>query len=453
VTASPMNMGKTSTECSTACRVWLWVCIFAAFLVVHTPREALAALSGHLVAFAFNTFGAAQRVLGAESTAQWTVQQALVRAKGILFLISLITLFLPLVGSLRRAEFLWDPRKLTRRLILSTTVFLLLSLLINPFRLHIVHQQYSQMSVSPFDPAWGWYYRRLLMPAIAHFLGFEGEILYYIYSMILTLALIFCVAAYFEYEGIKIGLLQLLSISSSGFIIFNFMVAGWADPMMDILFLLLLFVADNEESRLAVLALSLATHEASAFVLVPMILFVLPRKQMLKYFGVILLYFGLYMLSYRLDALTLMKSQVVLDNKIGFDWAILYPWRTIGGWFLSYKLLWIVILFGIYKMVRTKEVHASLAAVSFALVAPALINVMAVDVYRHVAEGFCGFLICYKYLVQLGYGERLIAKTVMALNIAIPSIYVGTNAGFRFKPGLYLWLCNLVGLQGWLAKM
>jgi len=374
------------------------------------------------------------------------------RTKGIVFLASLIVLFIPVIRSLTRVGHLWETRKLVRRLVLSAFIFLFLCILIDPLRLSALHHHYSQMSISPFDVTRGWYYRRLLMPAIAYFLGFQGGIFYYIYSTALTYTLIFFLLAYFESESIQLNYLHLLSIATAGFVIFNFMVVGWAEPMMFILFLLLLFVADDDASRLSLVGLSLAAHEGSVFVLVPMILFWFPKKGKVKYFVAIALYFLLYAVSFRLDALMAVKSQFALDDKIGLDWAMLYPWRAIFGWFMPYKLLWILIAFAIYKMIRAREFRIALAVICFSIVAPALINLLAVDVYRHVAEGFCGLLISYTYLMKLGYGRKLFSNLIMALNIIIPSVYVGTNSGFRFKPGLYLWLCNLTGLHGWLAK-
>jgi hypothetical protein len=453
VTSLTTDMNKAPAEYSARCRASLWVAIFAAFLVVHTPRDKVVSLSESAVSFVFNTIGTAKTVFGSESAANRILQHVAVKLKYIVFLISLIILCRPIAGSLKRAEFLWDAGKLTRRLILSGTVFLCLTILVFPSRLTSMGYRLAMMSVAPFEAASGWHYRRLLMPAIAHFLGFDGQVLYYIYSATLNFSLIFCVVAYFEHEGIRINFLNLLSIASSGFIFFNFMAVGFADPLMFILFLLLLFAVDSHESRLAAVALSLTAHEGSVFILVPLILFLFPRRQMFKYLAVIALYFGLFMASYSLDATAAVKSQLVVDNRTGIDWVISYPWREIGGWFLSYKLLWVVIAFAVYKMIRARDLKSCATVVSICIVAPMLITVLAVDVYRLVAEGFCGLLISYTYLVRSGYGTRLIDKEVMAMNLVVPSLYVGTNNGFRFPPGLYSWLCKVVGLQSWLAKL
>jgi hypothetical protein len=451
-TLSMPGVGPGSILSSAAFRMLLWTSVFAAFMVVHLPKDTVAALCPPIASFLIGHFDVAAHALGDKSAAPANMESIALRLKGIIFLASLLILFLPVVKSLSRTGFLWEKRKLVRRLVLSAITFLLLCLLIDPLRLSALHQHYSQMSVSPFDAPRGWYYRRLLMPAIAHFLGFRGDVFYYLYSTVLTFGLIFFLLGYFESQQIKIRFLHLLSIATAGFIIFNFMVVGWSEPMMFVLFLLLLFIADSDDSRLSLVALSLATHEGSVLVLVPMILFCFPGKKKLKYLTVIALYFVLYVISFRLDALLLVKSQFSLDNKIGLDWVRLYPWRAAVGWLLSYKLLWIFVFWAIYRMMKAGEFRAASAVFSLSILAPALINILAVDVYRHVAEGFIGLLIAYTYLMKLGYGDRLFVKIIMALNILVPSVYIGTNSGFRFKPGLYLWFANLTGLHSWMAK-
>jgi hypothetical protein len=439
-------------EYSSALRIWLWLSIVGAFVVVHTPKDLIVALSGDITSFLLTTSQIGQRLSGDEFTANLTILQTVIRLKGIVFLISLLILSYPVMRSLRGAHILWERNKLLARLLRSAAVFGVLSVLIIPLPLGILHRHYSEMSISPFDAPRGWFYRRLLMPAVAHYLGFEGPVFYYVFSVIITFVLIFLVSCSIEHQNVRIRFCHLLSISTSAFIIFNFMTVGWADSMMDIVILLLLFVADSNEARLSLLALGLATHEATVFIFVPMILFLFPRKRWIEYFAVIALYFSLHLLSFQFDAFTLIKSQVAPDNRTGLDWLILYPWRGFAGWLLCYKLLWLVIGFGIYKMLKDKDTRCALAVVTFSVIVPAVINVMTVDVYRHVAEGFCGLLIAYVYLARSGYLEKLPFKCIMALNILMPSIYVGTNSGFRFKQGLYFWLCNLLGLQGWLAK-
>jgi hypothetical protein len=446
------NPSEGSNQYSRILMISLWISLCASFLVIHVPKDTISGLSQQIVPFLLAHLSVANSILGNTSTATLTFQSLVLKTKGIVFLASLIVLFIPVIRSLHRHQYLWETQTLMKRLLLSALIFVFLSLLIDPLRLSALHHHYSQMSISPFDVTRGWYYRRLLMPAIAYFLGFQGGIFYYIYSTALTYALIFFLLAYVESESIKLNFLHLFSIATTGFVIFNFMVVGWAEPMMFILFLLLLLVADDDMSRLSLVALALAAHEGSVFVLLPMILFWFPKKGKVKYLAAIALYFFFYFVSFRLNALMAVKSQFTLDNKMGLDWAMLYPWRTILGWFLSYKLLWIIIALAIYRMVRAKDFGIAMAVICFSIVAPGLINLLAVDVYRHVAEGFCGLLISYTYLMRLGYGDKWCGNLLMAINILIPSVYVGANSGFRFKPGLYLWLCNVTGLHGWLAK-
>ena len=446
-------MNSTSITYSSSYKVWLWISIFAVFLVLHTPKDKVIVLSEHAVNFIFHNVDLVKGIFKDTASANWNLQQFIFRIKRIVFLISIVILFYPLLVSLKRSGYLWDSQKLKRRLIISGTIFLFLSLFIFPVHLAGAGSRYALMSISPFEASSGWYYRRILMPAIANFLGFEGYLLYYIYSMVINFILIFFVVAYVEHEGIEINVLHLLSIATSSFIIFNFMLQGFADPLMCILLLLALFVVDHHESRLAITALTLAAHEGSVFILMPLMFFFFPRKDLYKYFLVIAMYFGLYFLSYRLNAINLVESHNLIENKIGIGWAVEYPFRAIGGWFFAYKLLWIIIIYAVFKMLKTNNTVKAVSVVSILILAPLIINILTVDVYRNIAGGFLGLLICYSFLMKSGYGKTISLNVIMFINILIPSIYVGTNNGFRPVPGLYGWLYKLIGLNKLLGNL
>jgi hypothetical protein len=446
-------MNNASITYSSSYKVWLWLSIFAVFLVLHTPKDKIAILSEHSINFIFDNVDFVKGIFKNKASADWNLQQFIFRIKRIIFLISIIILFYPLLVSLKRADFLWDSQKFKHRLIMSGTIFLFLSLFVFPVHLEGAGSRYALMSISPFEASSGWYYRRILMPAIANFLGFQGYLLYYIYSMAINFMLIFFVIAYFEHEGVKINFLHLLSIASSSFVIFNFMLQGFADPLMCILLLMALFVVDHHESRLAITALTLAAHEGSVFILVPLLLFVFPRKDIYQYFLVIAMYFGLYVLSYHFNAINLVESHNLIDNKIGIGWAMEYPLRAVGGWFFAYKLLWIIIAYAVFKMFKTHNTAKAVSVVSIIIVAPLIINILTVDVYRNIAGGFLGLLICYSFLMKSGYGKAIPLNAIMVINILIPSIYVGTNNGFRPVPGLYGWLYKFIGLHKLLGNI
>ena len=54
------------------------------------------------------------------------------------------------------------------------------------------------MSVAPFQEGDPLYYKRLLKPAIAHFVHLDGYVLYYLFSLICTYILIFLTVAFLE---------------------------------------------------------------------------------------------------------------------------------------------------------------------------------------------------------------------------------------------------------------
>jgi hypothetical protein len=434
---------------SSSFRKWLWVAIFAVFVIIHTPKDKVEIICEHGVDLFSQESGFLKNAIGDKDRVVWDLTHLAVRLKKIIFLISMVILLTPLIDSLKRTYFLWDPKKVKKRLIRSGIVFVFLSVLVFPIKLSGYGVSYARMSLSPFEMSSGWLYRRLFNPAIAHFLGFQGSVLYYILSLILTFVLIYFLIAYFEFQRIKINLIDILSITTCSFVILNFMAQGFPDPLMFIVFLIALIATNSYESRLAVITLGLVVHEASAFIFVPLILFVFPKKDAYKCFLVIALYFVLFLLSYMINLGDFMKTYILIGEKTTFEWMIEYPARVFGGWLASYKLLWIVIIYGIVKMFRSNDLRKGLCVVSIGVISPLVMNLLTFDVSRHVGWGSLALLMCYSYLMKRGYLKTALLRFIMLVNILIPSIYVGTNAGFRGNGGvgLYPWLYDISGLH------
>ena len=434
-------------------RKWLWIAIFAVFIVVHTPKDKIRIICEHGVGFVSEKSKSIENIIGDKDQMVLNLTKFAIHIKKLVFIISMVILLIPLTNSLKRASFLWDPKNLRKRFIRSGIVFLLLSILVFPMELSGYGWQYAKMSLSPFAMNSGWLYRRLLNPAIAYFFGFQGRFLFYVLSLGIVFVLIYLIMAYFEFEEVEVNLIDILSIMTCSFVILNFMSQGFPDPLMFIMFLIALIATDSYESRLAVITLALLVHEASVFIIGPIILFFFPKKDAFKCFLVIAIYFGLFLLSYLVNFEEFMKTYIVLNNKSAFDWIMEYPIREIGGWIASYKLLWIVIIYGMLKMFKSNDLNRALFVVCMVIISPVVMNLMTFDVSRHTGWGALALLMSYSYLRKSGYGKKAFLKFVMFVNILIPSIFVGTNAGFRPPAdfGLYPWLYKITGLQRFLS--
>jgi len=444
-----LNMNGPATSCSSSFKTALWISIFAIFIIVHMPKDKVVIISEQAFNFIFQDSEFTKITIWGKNLSLLTVQNLLFRLKKVTFLFSMLIILLPILKSLKRSTFLWHPVNLKKRLVNSALIFLCLSLFVFPINLKSAGYHYALMSLSPFEASSGWYYRRILMPALAYFLGFQGVILYYIFSLIITFFLIFFVIAFLEYKEVKINLLHILSLSTSSFVIFNFAVQGFADPLLFIIFIVSVIAADTPESRLSITALALVSHEASVFIFIPVIIFLFPKKEAYKHFIVITLYFVLLLLSFKLNVYKLMESQIVLQNKIGYNWMIEFPIRAVGGWFISYKLLWCIIIYVFLKMLKAKQFSKASFVFGVSILSPILIVILTVDMSRFISFGFLGLLMSYCYLVKSGYGRTPVFNAIMYANILLPSIFVFTNGGFRFRPGLYEWMCKYF----WLKKV
>lgn len=386
--------------------------------------------------------------------------QGILPFKAFFYFLGVLVIAYPVILCIYQARKVLLDRQFKKRAQLAGLIFLGVSLLIVPFRqpwgTGSMGIAYAFNSWSPFDLDAGWYYRRLLMTAIANFIQLKGPILYYIFSLFCTYVLIYMSLLFIDQkvleptpneEGeqrqytltLQQRLIWYLSIATSSYIIHQFQFPGYTEQFFFILLLLPACIPMTRQGRLGVLTLALATHEASMFVFIPMVLFCFPWREIVTALSVIPVYIFFWMAGNGFMLTRTVGGQLTVQEKSGLQYLLENFGMALTGLFFTYKLLWIVLAYVAWLLWRKGESLLAVAMLSFVLFPAILMLPMTVDTSRMLGFGFFGLLIAFSIIIR-EYQAWNIPKWIGAIviaNLILPSYYVGLNTGFQSYTGLY----------------
>jgi hypothetical protein len=355
--------------------------------------------------------------------------------KGMVFLFSVLVLSVPLVKDLRQ-----NPRPSRLRgaftpFIPVITVILLGILVFQPGS-RSLGAEYARIARDPFDQHSGIFNTRLLMPALAHILFFRGNWLYYAFSMLLTTGFLAQLYSWFE-EHCPLPFWQFLSLGTCSFVIFQYQNAGYPDILVFFFFLLVMRKNSSQETKLSALLLALIAHESSVFLGVVLAWRYLERRNFIIYLISVAAYTLVWFGVTGFHPHTIFSSREVAGES-SIVWLMRSPALEFLGIFAAFKALWILLIAGIFlALSRRRFTEASLIVA--ALAAGIVMSVLAVDTSRLMGFAFPGLLaavVVIKQTLAEKSANRLIA-IVFLLNLIIPSVYVGSNIGVEWSPGLY----------------
>ena len=445
------------------------ISVIIIFSVVHLPKDKLhnfvVKLLQALPAQVFEAFFNKDdpQHIAAQYMAGGIVNKLLVPLKEFLFYIALLVILSTVIKAIWRERSFWRQLKTHRIALWALSIFLILSVLIFPGGLNSAKfglLGMGCMSTNPFAENTGWYYRRLLKPAIAHFLHLDEPVRYYILSLLGTYLLIFMMIALIESKirlseniqdtinkrpGFTSRYLYYLSIATSSYLITDFLWPGYADHLSFILILLMACIPMNSQERLGVVALCMVNHEASAFSLVPIILFCFPKQEVKQAFLLLSLYFGIWFASYGLNIDNALAPNTVRnDDSTSLQLFIGNFGYALTGVFFSYKLFWIIFLYVAYRLWYQEDI-LSLVAITGMVLFPLFILPIAWDTTRLIGLGCLGILITLAILINDHQKlPRLVQRLlfiIIILNFIIPSYSVVLERQELFSnypyPGLY----------------
>lgn len=449
-----------------------WIAVFIAFVVANAPPAKISNLLFNLLQLVsenvITSLNAQNKDLHHISSTM--ISMVFIPIKKLLFFLSLLVLASPIVICVYRYKSFWSNPGLKGRAISALGFFPALSVLSFPYSypwglnshpsgLAGLGIQYGYISMAPFRGNNPIYYKRLLKPALAHYLQMDGYVLYYLFSLICTYLVIFLTVTFLESKllvenssgesplkwlSVKNKWFLYLSLMTSSFILVDFQWPGYSDNLSFILVLLMAIIPMTPQARLASVALCVVNHEGIALALVPVILFCFPKGERITAITVVALFYAMVVAGYGFSATKGLQGQGTMGDK-GTVWetALHGPGLFLTGLFFSYKLLWIPFAYAVWMLWNQKEKTIVLAIIMITLF-PVLLTFFAWDTTRVSGFGFLGMLTALGLLIQQ-HGRSAYHYTFVTLiyaNLLIPSYNVLISYQNSFSsypyPGLYM---------------
>jgi hypothetical protein len=438
-----------------------WLAVVAAFVVATTGVERWEALGRRL--------GVSVWTYASDARGDAGLHGVVVPVRRALFLAAVVALVWFVSRSLH-GRVTGAVRAAARDVALwSVGIFAALLALMGRVGLDGMGKGYAFMSRDPFGQQTGWYYRRLLVPAlsaeITTFVLAAGATLatwaglvaagplvspqarilvaeraqrdevaraienttryvHLAFTDMLTLILIALCLVWLRRRWDGLRWWQALSILTSGFVVFQFELPGYTDALVLILALLAVSLPLDAYGRAALFVLALTTHEtAAAIVFLPLIAVTFPRREVRLHVGVLALYGVLWLANFGFhvgDALAVNTQPTGRSAaaSLAHDWTL-----AVCAVLAAYKALWIVVAACEVLLVRRRE-WRSLVALNLIVGLPLLQLPLAIDGSRLVAFGYLGVLGACVYCARRS--PRWAMSALLAVNLALPSVFVGT---------------------------
>jgi hypothetical protein len=446
----------SSTEERSPVPSWLtWLSATLLFVILHSPHEVVVTTLGTILEWSRQTefvHNFLSAVSGKYARSEMTdliilgENALIVPAKKFFMIVGLCILLVPIISFTRKVSWIWEGAALRRRLADAGILFFVLALLMVPRFLQGFGDEYATMSLSPFTEGYGIFYRRFLMPSLAHVVGVYGYGWYFFFSLFLTFCLIVAVRLWLEHNRIEHSILFSLSLMTSSFVMFNFQLPGYPEQIAFILLLVCSIVPMNAHARVGAFALALSAHEVAALVFIPAAWFFFPRQERYRLLIVVALYFGAAFVGHALTDFQFIGKiisentwtkprQYFLDNSL----------TALTGAFFGYKLFWLVVVAALVVALRKNMVQVAIALLVI-VTAPLVLIAIASDASRIAGFGFFALLIALVVLTAQSPMNKRYLMTLVIANLILPSGYVDlhSGAGIQILPGAYNLVTTLV---------
>jgi hypothetical protein len=452
-----------------------WIAVFSAFVVASVPAAKISAAVLRLLEALPHTLSRDLLPLipDMQRASQQITEHVFVPLKELLFLLSLLTIAYPIIRCVSKSRDFWRRLASKQTVLPALTLFLLLSLFVFPYSyprgLHSHPsglagngQIFGQMSIAPFQENNPMFYKRLLKPALAHFIHLDGYLRYYFFSLICTYILILLTVVFWETRLLPatsgedypqspnptVKWLIYLSVMTSSFILTDFQWPGYSDDLSFILVLLMATIPMTSQARLATIALCLLNHDGIALALVPVILCCFPKRERVTALLGVGFFYVIVAAGYGFSIhSSLQAQQTVSDSGSGAVWqaALRDPGFFLASLFFTYKLLWIVPALAVAIAWNRKDKATSTAIVGITFF-PVLLTLIAWDTTRVAGFGWLGLLIAVGVVIRaLNSQPKVYHYALLALisaNLIMPSYNVVLGFKDSFSkypyPGLYM---------------
>jgi hypothetical protein len=301
---------------------------------------------------------------------------------------------------------------------------------------------YLDIAQGPFASEHSWLGRRLTMPVIAHYLHALEAYQFYIFSLAITFVLILLCLYVLETfaegdadrKSFLIRCFVYLSLFTSERILTGFHRPGYCEQL-GLCFLLPIFLVPMAgEARLALLALSLITHEGMLFVVVPLVWFCFPRRERWVLLALVLLAF-FWGLSNRFEFTEAFRAQRIVDFSQLLAAIPIYWNELLLGLFFAHKLFWFFLFWIAGVAYKNGDRQEAWTMLSIGLSAIGIV-VIVWDVSRHSSFGFLGLLFAVAYYFRIS-PIRKIKEGRLILAFALLNLLIPSYDGVDPNSGLY----------------
>jgi hypothetical protein len=414
----------------------LWISLFILFLVVHVTNDKILQLNIRI--------GSIFGLLDPLGIKEWSSYEPLYSSvKGFLFILCIGRILAPLIKDLSGGSVEIDAKQIVIAVGFSMMTMVIVSVLICPSMIRSMGMRYGLASLDPFSQPTNFYNKRLFMPVLAHVLFFKGKIPFMVFSYVVLGALLTLLWIWWR-SHTSWHFWQFLSLCTSSFVVMQYQgYAGYPDILVFVFIMLLILVDWSQESRFSLLILCILTHESSALLATVLAIFFLEKRFFLAYLAALGLYafiwYVFYGLFYGLDPYVFLDSHNV-DDKPGPVWLFHHPLREISGIAVSFKLLWIFILWA-SAIAWMKRMYRPLLLIVGCVSAAVFMTVVGVDTSRLCGYAFPALLfslsLLEKNVLSQNSSKKMLVNLGFLFNLLIPSYYIGLNSEAFVKPGIY----------------
>ncbi len=405
-------------------------------------------------------------------SAETFVHRIIVPIKALLFGIATAWLLIPVGRAIGRALREIDRATLRRSALLALLLFALCWLLCWPYHTSMWAvgnwgTHYANATHAPFAQPENLFHRRLMKPALAYYLQFQGPVLYWVFSMLCTGAIAWLITLYIELRFAAsraaamapsaagadplLRALAVLAILSTNVVMLHLASAGYPDDLAAVFILLQIVLPLTLRERLALAALTTVTLEASPlFALAPLALVLVPTwRQRLAMGGWIAAFFIVWLASHGFGIATAVRAHADFGKTDTLKIFLSYPAGIAAGVFLAHKFLWLAFFFACWRLLRRRDGWGFIAIIACTCTALGTMP-LATDTSRHVAQGFAGILFSAVILLEevrsrLG---RFVVLLICLFTIALP--YLPSGGNWLELPAGGLYKAIYMYVRGWL---